>query len=94
TRELALPNLRVVLALGRIAHDSYLDQLRKTGVKLVKKHCSFARGAVFQFGGHPILVDSYHVSIQITNTGRLIPEMLDAVLTQARRPANLPPLSS
>ena len=67
-RELALlPNVTVVLALGKLAHDSYL-KLR--GEKL--SAYPFAHGAVHQLsGGPPLLADSYHPSRQNTQTGVL-----------------------
>ena len=76
-RELALlPNTRVVLALGKLAHDSYL-KLR--GHKLAA--FPFRHGAVHRLGpDEPILADSYHPSRQNTNTGVLTWEMwLEAI---------------
>jgi uracil-DNA glycosylase family 4 len=90
-RELALPRLQVILALGRIAHEAYLDFLRETGNPLVKAHLPFAHGAEHRLTGWPLLLDSYHVSFQNTNTGRLTEDMFDQVLRRARELAELPP---
>ena len=88
--DLSLPRLAVVLALGRIAHDAYLDLLRERGLPVVKSHLPFAHGAVHCLDGSPVLLDSYHVSFQNTNTGRLTVSMFDLVLTLARQLAGLP----
>lgn len=66
----AMTNLKVVLALGRIAHDAVL---RATGQKI--SAAAFAHGAVHDLPGGRVLVDSYHCSRYNTNTGRLTPAM-------------------
>jgi len=84
-RELALlPNLKVYLALGRIAHDALLDHF-----KLKKRDYPFAHGAEYPLPGGRVLLDSYHVSRQNTQTGRLTPEMFDRVLERAKVLAEL-----
>lgn len=93
-RDLALPRLRVVVALGRIGHEAFLDHRRAAGVPLVKSRHPFAHGAEHTLPGGPVLLDSYHVSFQNTNTGRLTAPMLDAVLARARALAGLPPVRS
>ena len=80
-----LPNARVIVALGRIAHDAYLDLLRARGAAIVKARHPFAHGAGHHLEGAPPLLDSYHVSFQNTNTGRLTPAMFDAVLARAKQ---------
>jgi uracil-DNA glycosylase family 4 len=70
-RELELlPNVRVALALGKLAHDSFL-KLR--GERLSR--FPFTHGAVHPLDGTTTLVDSYHPSRQNTNTGVLNWEM-------------------
>lgn len=79
-RELALlSNIRVVVALGRVAHENYLlvRGLSRSGF-------GFAHGAEHDAGG-AALIDSYHPSQQNTQTGRLTREMLRAVFERARR---------
>ena len=71
----ALPNLRAILALGRIAHDSTLEAL---GAK--RRDYPFAHGARHELPSGLVLFDSYHCSRQNTNTGRLTPAMFEAVL--------------
>lgn len=89
-RELALlPNARVFLALGRIGHDALLRQFG-----LPPSAARFAHGAVFPLGPGRTLVDSYHVSRQNTQTGRLTPAMFDAVLERAKALAGAPDSAS
>jgi uracil-DNA glycosylase family 4 len=86
-RELELlVNVKVVVALGRIAFDAYLDILRRQG--------KISSRAAFEFGhnrehrlpdGLPVLVSSYHPSQQNTSTGRLTETMLEAVFERCRR---------
>ncbi len=88
----ALPRLRVIVALGRIAHDAVLAWWRGRGAAVVAARLPFAHGAEHRLpGGGPRLLDSYHVSFQNTNTGRLTAAMFDAVLARARALAGLPP---
>jgi uracil-DNA glycosylase family 4 len=74
-----LPNLRAILALGRIAHDSVL---RTFGAKL-SAH-PFAHGARHDIVGDLALFDSYHCSRYNTNTGVLTPEMFADALGKVR----------
>ncbi len=73
----SLPNLRVILALGRIAHDATLDAL---GLK--RRDYAFAHAARHDLPNELTLFDSYHCSRQNTNTGRLTPAMFEAVLRE------------
>ena len=84
-RELALlQNVRVVLALGRMAFDGYLRLLREQGVTVPR--LAFRHGACYSFDPpHPTLVVSYHPSRQNTQTGRLTEAMLDAVFERICR---------
>jgi len=66
----AMPNLKVVLALGQIAHQSAVKAL---GGKLPKH--PFGHAAVHLLHTGYVLVDSYHCSRYNQNTGRLTPGM-------------------
>jgi uracil-DNA glycosylase len=73
----ALPSIRVILALGRIAHDAVLIALGK-------------RPGAFKFAHaaeHCIdnlhLIDSYHCSRYNTQTRRLTPQMFLNVMSRA-----------
>ena len=74
----ALPRLRAMLALGRIAHDSVLNAFA-----LKKRDYPFAHGARHELPQGLILTDSYHCSRQNTNTGRLTAAMFEAVVADA-----------
>jgi uracil-DNA glycosylase family 4 len=77
-RELtALPRLKVILALGTIAHGAALSALG-----LRKSSASFAHGAVHPLSGGRSLIDSYHCSRYNTNTGRLTEAMFKAVFAE------------
>ena len=75
-----MPRLRVVLALGGVAHSAVL---RSCGLR--PKHAAFAHGAVHVLPGGMLLADSYHVSRLNTNTGRLTEAMFAAVVEDVRR---------
>ncbi|QYE36933.1 uracil-DNA glycosylase [Polymorphobacter sp. PAMC 29334] len=74
----ALPNLKVVLALGTIAHQSAVKAL---GGKLPK--VPFAHAAVHRLHTGFTLVDSYHCSRYNTNTGRLTAPMFEDAFAAA-----------
>lgn len=80
-RELDAMRPRVVLALGAIAWNAYLDHADRRDVHLHPRP-AFAHGARTAAGG-VVLLGSYHVSQQNTQTGRLTARMFDAVLRQA-----------
>ena len=73
-----MPNLRVVVALGQIAHQSAVKAL---GGKLPK--CRFAHLAEHVVPSGIRIIDSYHCSRYNQNTGRLTAEMFDAVFARA-----------
>ncbi|MEO1045670.1 MAG: uracil-DNA glycosylase [Pseudomonadota bacterium] len=74
-----LPQARVVLALGRVAHQALV---RHAG--LAQKDVRFAHGAQHQLPDGRWLVSSYHCSRYNMNTGRLTEAMLDGVFVQAK----------
>jgi uracil-DNA glycosylase family 4 len=81
-----LPSLRVVVALGKIAFDNYLDILKSRGH--IRSRAPFVFGHDRQFStapGQPVLVSSYHPSQQNTSTGKLNEKMLLAVFRRARK---------
>jgi uracil-DNA glycosylase family 4 len=79
SRIAALPRLRVIFALGKVAHDS---ALRTFGYRLADYR--FAHGAVHSLPNGLILVDSYHCSRYNVNTGRLTEEMFMDALKVAK----------
>jgi uracil-DNA glycosylase family 4 len=89
-RELALlPRTRVVVALGRIAFDDYLNLLRDRGGLKSRSGFVFAHGRVHDPGPDaPKLISSYHPSQQNTQTGKLTFDMFREVFVEAIRLAN------
>jgi uracil-DNA glycosylase family 4 len=75
-----LTGVLVILALGRIAHDSILRIYQeKPGAH------PFAHGSQHQLPDGRTLLDSYHPSRQNTNTGRLTRAMWREVFRTAKR---------
>jgi uracil-DNA glycosylase family 4 len=72
----AMPKLRAVVALGRIAHDATLTALQQR-----KAAHPFGHGAEHDMGRFR-LFDSYHCSRYNTNTGVLTPAMFEAVFAR------------
>ena len=84
--EFAILRPRAVLALGAIAFYTYLRLLVKEGRIASRVTYKFSHGAEFKLPGDlPYLFSSYHPSQQNTQTGRLTPQMFDAVLQHIRR---------
>jgi uracil-DNA glycosylase family 4 len=82
-----LPNIRVVVALGKIAFDVWWRVLAAKGVSL-KPRPSFGHGVVHRVAGSPVVIGSYHPSRQNTNTGKLTPQMMSAVFKKAAKLAS------
>jgi uracil-DNA glycosylase family 4 len=86
-----LSRVRVVVTLGAIAWRAYLGHLERAGLSLPRPRPAFAHGARFELPSAtsgqpaPVMLASYHVSQQNTQTGRLTPSMFDAVLADATR---------
>jgi uracil-DNA glycosylase len=81
TREIAaMPNIKVILSLGLISHNSVLKAL---GHKI--STFKFAHNAVHDIGGGRKLIDSYHCSRYNTNTGRLTTAMFEDVFEKITR---------
>jgi uracil-DNA glycosylase family 4 len=76
----SLPKLKIVLALGSIAHDAVLVAL---GQK--KSAAKFAHAARHALPRGLTMFDSYHCSRYNTNTGRLTTEMFRDVVGQAAK---------
>jgi uracil-DNA glycosylase family 4 len=79
----AMANLRAIMALGQIAHQSVITML-----KLKKKDHAFGHGARHEHQGLTIL-GSYHCSRYNTNTGVLTEAMFDSVMGEAKKAAGL-----
>ena len=82
SRIASLPQLKVMLCLGKISHDS---TVRALGLKL--KDYPFGHGTKYGVkadGRDLTLLSSYHCSRYNTNTGRLTAEMFEDVFAMAR----------
>jgi uracil-DNA glycosylase family 4 len=85
-----LPEVRVVVALGKIGWDTVLERSRRVDpARFPKPRPKFGHGAETQVavrsGAAPVaLLASYHPSRQNTNTGVLTRDMLQAVMRRAR----------
>ena len=83
--QMIAPHVRVVVALGGFAWQAALRLLGQPAAP-----AKFGHGAVAEFAD-VILLGCYHPSQQNMFTGRLTPEMLTAVLTEAASRAGVPP---
>jgi uracil-DNA glycosylase len=86
----ALPRVRAVVALGKIAWDAWLKLQMREGVAIRRPLPAFAHGAVFPLStlgtpGTLDLIGCYHPSRQNTNTGKVTPAMYDALFQHVRR---------
>jgi uracil-DNA glycosylase len=75
----ASPSVRVIVALGTIAHAAVLRAL-----KLAPPQFPFAHGAEHRLPGERALLDSYHCSRYNTQTRRLTADMFEAVFKRGR----------
>jgi len=84
-RELELlTNLRLVVALGKIAFDTYLGVLK--GRRAIGRVADFPFGHGLLYESlSPALLGSYHPSQQNTSTGKLTQAMLDEVFARAAK---------
>ena len=82
-----LKNVRIVVALGKIAFDVWWKLMAGRGLA-VKPRPVFAHGAVYEPGNGPIVIASYHPSRQNTHTGKLTPQMLSSIFRKAAKLAS------
>ena len=74
----SLPRVRIMVALGRIAHD---NAMKTAGLRLAD--FPFAHCAEHLLPDGRLLLDSYHCSRYNQNTGRLTAAMFEAVFARA-----------
>lgn len=79
-----LPNIRVVVALGKIAFDVWWRVMASKGVAL-KPRPTFSHGAMCRAKTGPVVIASYHPSRQNTNTRKLTPAMMSGVFKNAAK---------
>jgi uracil-DNA glycosylase family 4 len=87
-----LKDVRVVIALGKLAFDVYLSILRDQGNIGRRGDFVFGHDAEHHIGeGLPVLISSYHPSQQNTSTGKLTAPMFRDVFLRAKRLIDLSP---
>jgi len=83
-----LKNLRVVVALGRIGFEAYLNYQLRRKMIASKREYEFRHGAEYAMPDGRVLLATYHPSNQNTNTGKLTRPMFAKVFERARRLAD------
>jgi uracil-DNA glycosylase len=85
-REMAvLKKVQVVVALGRIGFDAYLNYLKRRGLPVSKADIVFSHAAHYAVPDGRTLMCSYHPSQQNTQTGKLTEKMFTDVFLKARK---------
>lgn len=84
-----LKRVKVVVALGRIGFEAYLNHLKRRGFAVAKKDYAFAHGAHYKMPDGRWLLASYHPSNQNTQTGKLTEKMFREIFVKARELAGM-----
>lgn len=80
-----LDQVQVVVVLGKIAFDAYLNFLKGQGTLKNKSGFVFGHGAHYSLPNGRKLLCSYHPSLQNTQTGKLTEKMMVDVFRKARK---------
>lgn len=80
-----LKNVTVVVALGKIGFDAYLNHLRRIGVIQSRAPYEFGHGVEYRMPNGIILLGTYHPSMQNTNTGKLTKQMFQKIFERAKK---------
>ncbi len=78
-----LKDIKVVVALGKIAFDQYIKCIKLLGITIDPKP-SFGHNKTYTLSNGITLISSYHPSQQNTLTGRLTPKMFNDVFKLAK----------
>jgi uracil-DNA glycosylase len=84
-----LTQVAVVVALGKIGFDAYLNYLRRSEVIKSRAPFAFGHGVEYQMPNGISLLGTYHPSLQNTNTGKLTKEMFRKIFQRARALAEM-----
>jgi uracil-DNA glycosylase family 4 len=88
-REIAgLKNVKVIVALGKIGFDAYLNYVKRRGLIANKKPYIFKHGVSYRLPHGRTLLASYHPSNQNTQTGKLTRKMFVEVFQEAAKLAD------
>ncbi len=88
-REIAgLKKVRVVVALGKIGFDAYLNYLKRRELLPRRGAYPFKHGASYRLPEGKVLLASYHPSNQNTQTGKLTREMFVGIFQEAAKLAD------
>jgi uracil-DNA glycosylase len=88
-REMAgLEKVKVVVALGKIGFDAYLNSLKRQGLLSSRKSYVFKHGASYRLPDGKVLLASYHPSNQNTQTGKLTRKMFVKIFKDAAKLAD------
>jgi len=74
----ALPRVSVIVALGKIGFDAYLNLLKHRGM-VIRPRPQFGHGTAYALSNGITLIGCYHPSRQNTNTGKLTAQMMTDV---------------
>ena len=85
----ALPKVKVVVCLGKIAWDGYLAHLLGQGIITRRSAYTFGHAAEYILPNGLHLLGSYHPSLRNTNTGRLNAAMFTQIFVGAKALAGL-----
>jgi uracil-DNA glycosylase family 4 len=88
-REIAgLKRVKVVVALGKIGFDAYLNYSKRRGLLTSRQPYLFKHGASYRLLEGKALLASYHPSNQNTQTGKLTRQMFVEIFKEAARLAD------
>jgi len=83
-----LKRVKVIVALGKIGFDAYLNYLKRCGLLTSRQPYLFKHGASYGLPDGKRLLASYHPSNQNTQTGKLTREMFVEIFKEAARIAD------
>jgi uracil-DNA glycosylase len=77
--------VRVVVVLGKIAFDAYLNYLKRRGELRSKSGILFGHGETYELTNGRTLLCSYHPSLQNTLTGKLTEKMFLEIFRKEKK---------